>query len=324
MMGLLVVGLLAGVTGCGKSESKTSAATNKKLVIYTNADDEPVAAYKKALDEHGFKDKYVVQVFGTSELGGKLQAEGKKTQADIITMSSYYVEGAQEKSEMFAKLKPTVTPLAETEDYELPMTVQEGAVFFNSKVLKEHDLPAPESIKDLANPIYKGQVSIADIKQSSTTWLMYQALIDTYGEKEAKTIIKGILDNVGDHLEQSGSSPLKKVAAGEVAIGFGLRHQSIKAKETGQPITTIDPAEGTFNSKESIAMIDKGQDSNPEAMKAINVILEFGRKDIIKYYPVALYKGESTDGLDVTKNQKDFSEPLTLELLKKHQSLVTE
>ena len=48
--------------------------------------------------------------------------------------------------------------------------------------------------------------------------------------------------NAGPHLESSGSAPIKKVRAGEVAIAFGLRHQAIKDKNDGLPIKDyIDP-----------------------------------------------------------------------------------
>lgn len=46
-------------------------------MIYSNADDEVVAAMKAALDSNGYEGQYIFQTFGTSELGGKLLAEGK-------------------------------------------------------------------------------------------------------------------------------------------------------------------------------------------------------------------------------------------------------
>ena len=69
--------------------------------------------------------------------------------------------------------------------------------------------------------------------------------------------MRGIYDNAGDHIEESGSAPLKKVRAGEVAIGFGLRHQAVADKESGLPIDYVDPSEGTFTLTESVAVVDK-------------------------------------------------------------------
>ena len=72
-----------------------SCSEDEQIIIYSNADDEAAVAAKKALDENGFEGKYIFQSFGTSELGGKLLAEGKDIEADLITMSSFYIESAQ-------------------------------------------------------------------------------------------------------------------------------------------------------------------------------------------------------------------------------------
>ena len=58
----------------------------EKVVIYSNADDEAVECMKAALDENGYKGQYILQTFGTSELGGKLLAEGEKYRSG----SDYY------------------------------------------------------------------------------------------------------------------------------------------------------------------------------------------------------------------------------------------
>ena len=76
-------------------------------------------------------------------------------------------------------------------------------------------------------------LSVTDVSSSSTAWLLLQALIAEYGEEEAQDILGQIYDNAGPHVEDSGSGPLKKVRAGEVAIGFGLRHQAVADKEKG-------------------------------------------------------------------------------------------
>ncbi|MBO0452908.1 extracellular solute-binding protein [Candidatus Enterococcus murrayae] len=312
--GLLFVLLLGG---CSKGD-----AANGKVTIYTNADEEPVEVIKNVLDKNGYKGKYTLQSFGTSELGGKLLAEGKDIEADLVTMSTFYLNSAQKKEDMFKKLELPVDSLTKIPDYIAPFTVQEGTIFYNTDVMKEMKLPVPASLKDLADPKYKDALSISDIKQSSTAWLLFQALVDNYGQAEAKTILQGIYKNAGDHLESSGSGPLKKVRLGEVAIGFGLRHQAVKDKQDGLPIDFVEPTEGTYTLTESLAVIDKGKNTNPEAEKMLNLILEKGRKDLLEIYPSALYKGETVDPEQEAKDQKVFPNELTAELLEKHQKLV--
>lgn len=321
ILGLAFTMLVGGVlTGCGSKE----ASSDEKVVLYTNADDEAVAAMQNALDSNGYKDKYIVQTFGTSELGGKLLAEGADIEADLITMSSFYVESAEDEHHMFKDLEFETDALDEYPSYYTPITAQEGAIIYNTEVLKENDLPVPKSIKDLADPVYKDMISVTDIQSSSTAWLLVQALISEYGEDGAKDILTSIYQNAGAHIEESGSGPIKKVRAGEVAIGFGLRHQAVADKEEGLPIDYVDPTEGNFTLTESVAVIDKGDDTNPEAMKMAECIIKNGRQELLETYPIPLYDGENVDDANKSGNPKVFPEKLTVDLLKKHQALSEE
>ena len=317
---LAAVGLAAAValctfTGCGKS------AADEKVIIYSNADDEAVTAMKNALDNNGFRDQYIFQSFGTSELGGKLLAEGSNIEADLITMSTFYINSAQEQNKMFKNLTFPVNTLDEFPSYCAPITAQEGAIILNTEMMKENNLPVPASIKDLANPEYAGMISVTDINSSSTAWLLIQALVSEYGEDGAKEVLTGIYANAGDHIEDSGSAPLKKARAGEVAIGFGLRHQAVADKASGLPIDFVDPAEGNFSLTESAAVVDKGTQSNPKAMEMAECIIHNGRAELQATYPIPLYEGEAEDTENKSGNPRVFGETLTFELLKKHQEL---
>ena len=322
---LTTAGLMAATgfvaTGCSSSNK---SAKNDKVVIYSNADDEAVEAMKKTLDGNGYKGKYTFQTFGTSELGGKLIAEGNKLEADMITMSTFYVESAQKKHKMFKNLTFDRNLMREDdfEKYESPITAQEGTLILNTKVMKDKNLPTPTAIKDLAKPVYKGYISVTDVKASSTAWLLIQGLVSEYGEKEAQNILKDIYKNAGDHIEDSGSGPIKKVRAGEVAIGFGLRQQAVADKKDGLPIDYVDPKEGNFTLTESVAVLDKGKDDNSKlAMKMAECIIKKGRSKLIKNYPVPIYKGEKEDKEQKSGNPKTYKEKLTLDLLKQHQQL---
>lgn len=307
------------MTGCGQSAS----AAGEEVVIYSNADDEAVEAMKKTLDENGYEGKYLFQTFGTSELGGKVMAEGTDIEADLITLSTFYIDAAQEDLNMFQPLEFDYTLLnsADQKDYCAPITSQEGTIIVNTEVLAENNLDMPTCLKDLTNPEYKDLVSVTDIKSSSTAWLLIQALVSEYGEDGAKEVLSGIYENAGPHIESSGSAPLKKVRAGEVAIGFGLRQQAVSDKAEGLPIDFVDPTEGNFSLTESVAVVDKGDDTNPLAQEMAACIITQGRSELQKYYPNAVYEGETTDSANSSAYPKVFPEPLTLDLLEKHQEL---
>ncbi len=308
------VGILGLVTVLGACGNGTD-----EVVIYTNGDEEAVVAMENALDGAGYEGQYLVQSLGTSELGGKLLAEGGQIEADLVTMSSYFIESAQEQHSMFEDLTFETKALEEYPSYFTPILSITGAIFVNTEVLKENGLEMPTSIKDLTKPEYSGLVSIPNIVDSSTGWLLIQAVISEYGEEEGRKILHDLVVNVGPHLESSGSGPIKKVQAGEVAVGFGLRHQAVQAKETGAPIDYVDPIEGNFSLTESVAVVDKEDEKADLAMEMAETIINDAREELITHYPVVLYEGETVDDMNKPAHPKKYEESLTVELLEKHQ-----
>ncbi|MCB2296282.1 extracellular solute-binding protein [Clostridium tagluense] len=310
---LVVCSLLFTLIGC-------SASGAQKVVIYTNADEEAVASMKKSLDSSGYQGKYVLQTQGTSELGGKLMAEGDEIEANLVTMSSYFIDSAQKKNNMFENLNFTTNSLEKYPSYYTPILANTGAIFVNTKVMSEKGLAMPKSIKDLTKDEYKGLVSIPNIMNSSTAWLLIQAIISEYGEKEGKVVLNKLIVNCGPHIETSGSGPIKKVRVGEAAVGFGLRHQAVADITSGKDIDYIDPIEGNYSLTESIAVVKKKDTATTKlAMEMAKVIVTKSRSELIKNYPVALYTGETIDKLNKPGNPKKFESPLTVELLAKHQ-----
>ena len=316
-LGITATMAFSALTGC----SSASGMEEEQVVIYSNADEEAITAMENALNANGYEGKYIFQTYGTSELGGKLIAEGTNLEADLVTMSTFYLQSAQEQNNMFLPLEFEVNTLEEVPDYTAPITSQEGAIILNTELMKSEGLSTPTSLKDLTKEEYAGQIAVTDIQSSSTAWLLIQALVDAYGEDGAEEILSGIYKNADAHIETSGSGPLKLCRAGEVAIGFGLRHQAVADKADGLPIDYVDPAEGNFSLTESVAVLDKGDETNPLAMEMAQCIIENAREELLQSYPNPLYEGEEATSENKSANPKKFAEPLTLELFQKHQQL---
>lgn len=300
-------------------------SSTKKVVISTNADEEAIAVMKKALDHHGFKGEYIVQPQSTAELGGKMMAEGKNIEADVITQATYYLESAQKENNMFANIDNTNKNTKDAyPDYITPLLGNMGSLFVNKKALKEQGLEMPKSIESLTKDQYKDQVAMPNVIDSSTGWLVIQSILNEYGEKEGQKILTQLLQNVGPHLESSGSGPLKKVESGEAAIGIGLRSQAIDAEMKGKPIHYIDPKEGNFSLVEGAAVVKKGGAKQRKAEKMVQVIQKYGRKDLLQQYPVPLYKGEKVDKAQRPTYPKKWKGRLTVDLLESHQKIFQE
>lgn len=311
---------LSACDGSSTTQDISSSQLNdKKIIIYTNADAEAQAIMNEVLQREGFGGKYLIQTFGTAELGGRLLAEGTNIEADVVTMSAFFLDSAQDRNNMFMPLSFEFKTLVETPNFYAPITSQEGTIIINTKEFIDRGLPYPTSLEDLGNPVYRNLISITDPASSSTGWLLTQAIVSEKGfGDDGKNIMNRIIENAGAHVENSGSAPLKNLRAGEVAVGFGLRHQAIADKLRGLPIDFIDPKEGNFSLLEAIAIIDKGDKTNPLAMQIAEVIVREGRPLLQAYYPNAIYEGESTDSLQRSAYPRSYATPLTVEELERH------
>ena len=150
---------------------------------------------------------------------------------------------------------------------------------------------------------------------------MVQDVLTGRTEDEARDLMSSIIDNAGPHYESSGSAPIQKLRSGEVAVGFGLRHQAVRDKNDGLPIDYVDPIEGNYSLTESIAVIDKGENTNPLAMEMAECIIKNGRAEIQQTYPNPIYEGETVPE-NSSEYPKEYSEPLTVELLEEHTDFV--
>ena len=104
-------------------------------------------------------------------------------------------------------------------------------------------------------------------------------------------------------------------------MGFGLRHQAVADKVDGLPVDYVDPPEGNFSLTESVAVVDKGAESNPLAMEMAECIIKNGRQELLKTYPLPVYEGENSDSANKSAYPMVFPERLTVGLLEKHQQL---
>ena len=68
-------------------------------------------------------------------------------------------------------------------------------------------------------------------------------------------------------------------------------------------------------------MVDKGDKSNPLAMEMAECIIKNGREELQQTYPLAIYEGETNDSENLSAYPMVFPEPLTVDLLEKHQQI---
>ena len=70
-----------------------------------------------------------------------------------------------------------------------------------------------------------------------------------------------------------------------------------------------------------MAVLDKDTGRQETAMDMAQCIIAYGREKLQETYPNALYEGETTDPANASAYPRTFPEPLTAELLERHQEI---
>jgi iron(III) transport system substrate-binding protein len=113
----------------------------------------------------------------------------------------------------------------------------------NTEVLKKNNLPMPTSWQDLLNPVYKGQIVMANAASSGTGYMQVVGILQQKGEEKGWQYLKELDKNIAQYIK-SGSRPCKAAATGEYAIGVSFAFSGVKQIMEGFPIKLVIPAEG--------------------------------------------------------------------------------
>jgi iron(III) transport system substrate-binding protein len=114
----------------------------------------------------------------------------------------------------------------------------------NPTVLKEKNLPAPRTWRDLADPRYKGLIAYPNPNTSGTAYTFLATVVQIFGEKEAFDLLKRIHRNVTEYTRSGTGTPLL-VGRGEAGIGITFIHDAIDHQLKGFPVTYGAPLDGT-------------------------------------------------------------------------------
>ena len=117
-------------------------------------------------------------------------------------------------------------------------------IAYNTNLVKSEQ--SPQSVLDLADPKWKGQVAMADPRFGTTSFHV-AALYVTLGDQEADEFFRKLKAN-GVKIVAANSVVRDMVARGEVKVGITDSDDVNVALENKQPVAMVLPARAAWAS----------------------------------------------------------------------------
>ena len=253
--------------GC-KGRAKSGEA--REVVPYTSVDQvfaEPI--FRAFEQQSGIQARAVFDTEETKSTGvlNRLIAEAAQPRADV------FWSGDPVRPFLLIKrglVEPYVSPAAAA--LADRFKAKDGAwtsIAARARVLivNKNRVPAdamPKSIKDLANPRWQGQVTMANPLFGTTT-MHVAALFSVWGTDQARAFLDELKRNKV-RIASSNGEVKRLVAAGEMAFGLTDTDDAFEAKKGGAPVEMVYPDQddlGTLVMPTTVVLIKGGP--NPQA-----------------------------------------------------------
>lgn len=131
-----------------------------------------------------------------------------------------------------------------------------AAFAVNTVEMDRLHLPIPRSLADLADPRYRGLVTMPNPASSGTGFLIISAILQTLGEPAGWVYLDRLHPNVAEYTH-SGSKPATLAATGEHPIGIGMDYRAVIEKRRGAPVAVVFPTDKSGWDFEAVALIAK-------------------------------------------------------------------
>ncbi len=129
-----------------------------------------------------------------------------------------------------------------------------AAVCFNPIEAKKRNIPKPQKWSDLANPVYKGQITMPNPVSSGTGFLNVAGWMQIMGQDKAWSFMDQLHNNIASYTH-SGSKPCNQVAAGEYVVGISLPGRAADLRTKGAPLEAVIPEDGIGWEMQGVAIM---------------------------------------------------------------------
>jgi len=149
------------------------------------------------------------------------------------------------KSPLLDQLQPWAKKQAEQSGYKtVGLYLGVLGIGYNTELVAKKKLPPPACWKDLAKPIYAGDVQMANPNASGTAYTAIATLVQVFGEEDAFKLLKDMHKNISSYSRQ-GVGPIKATARGENMVAVAFIHDVVTEAQGGFPVKSVAPCEGT-------------------------------------------------------------------------------
>jgi iron(III) transport system substrate-binding protein len=238
-----VVLVMFCVAGCRSPEQAQNAG--RTVTVYVSTDrvfSEPVLRdYEK---QTGFRVNAVYDTEETKSTGlaNRLVAEKARPQADVFWSNEPVRTLVLKSRDVLAQYRSPgaegIPPaLVDPEGYWTGFSARIRVIAYNTLLVKAEE--APQSVFDLADPKWQGQVALADPRFGSTSFHV-AALYALAGDEKMDDFFRRLKAN-GVRVVDGNSVVRDMVARGEVKVGLTDTDDVNVAMEDGQPVAMVLP-----------------------------------------------------------------------------------
>ena len=231
------------------------AAAQQRVSIYTahtsNIVDRLIPEFEKAT---GLKADVVKA--GSGDIINRVRAEAANPKADVIwSIGAELLEANNDLLEPYQpKEAAMIADAFKTTSAWLPYTGIMNVFIVNTKKLKPEEYP--KTWADLAQPRFKGLVSMADAEKSGSAYMQLNTFLAIYGDNpNGWNKFKDVFTNLSVSAS-SGAVP-RFVNDGEAVVGITLEDNAYLYLKGGGPVAIIYPEDGTSVIADGMALVKK-------------------------------------------------------------------
>lgn len=281
--------LLITLAACGSPSVPPQAATESvtepapesvsgSLVVYSGRSEALIQPVIDAFRAQYPEVEILLKSGNNSELANALLEERNNPQADVFVTTELVTIQTLAAENVFESYRPQAADQIPAEflgdgNLWVGLTRRARVIMYNTDLVSEEE--APNSIFDLTDPKWRGQIALAGSTNGSMQ-AQIAAMRQLLGEKATEAWLAGLIENEATFF--GGHTDVRKaVGAGEFPIGLVNHYYYYLQEAEGSPVGIVFPDQGDDEigliTNATAAAIVKGTDNRRAAEVFIDFLL---------------------------------------------------